>query len=129
MAVTVRCPGARTAPVMRTFTCCHTGREKTGAKTPMALLKAIGKESIAILSSEENRGFHCRSIVTQIPINGQSRAENFYHDFFYSAGLVEKAVSSLKEGGTNISTARLYQMIVENGDKVMTHYYPLSLSR
>ena len=35
---------------MRTFTCCHTGREKTGAKTPMALLKAIGKESMAILS-------------------------------------------------------------------------------
>ena len=38
-------PGARTAPVMRTFTCCQTGREKTGAKTPMALLKAIGKDS------------------------------------------------------------------------------------
>ena len=42
---------------MRTFTCCHTGREKTGAKTPMALLKAIGKESMAILSGEENIGF------------------------------------------------------------------------
>src|SRR5438128_10502559 len=60
---------------MRTVTGCHTGREKTGAKTPMALVNAIGKESIAILSGEENRGFHCRSILTQIPINGQSRAE------------------------------------------------------
>jgi hypothetical protein len=66
MAVTVRCPGARTAPVMRTFTGCQTGREKTGAKTPMALLKAIGKESMAILSGEENTGCHCRSIVTQM---------------------------------------------------------------
>jgi hypothetical protein len=56
IAVTVRCPGARTAPVSRTCTCCHTGREKTGAKTPMALLKAIGKESMAILSGEENTG-------------------------------------------------------------------------
>jgi hypothetical protein len=43
----------------------------------MALLKAIGKESIAILSGEENRGFHCRSILTQIPINGQSRAKTW----------------------------------------------------
>ena len=33
-------------------------------------LKAIGKESMAILSGEENLQFHCRSIVTQIPING-----------------------------------------------------------
>jgi len=33
------------------------GREKTGAKTPMALENAIGKESIAILSGAENRGF------------------------------------------------------------------------
>ena len=40
------------------------GYEKTGAKTPMALLKAIGKESMAILSGEENLQFHCRSIVT-----------------------------------------------------------------
>src|SRR5438445_4410968 len=76
IALTVRLPGARTAPVRRTFTCGQTGREKTGAKTPRALLKAIGKESIAILSGEENRGIHCRSILTQIPINGQSRAEN-----------------------------------------------------
>jgi len=29
----------------------------------MALLKAIGKESMAILSGEENTGCHCRSIV------------------------------------------------------------------
>ena len=42
---------------MRTFTCCQTGREKTGAKTPMALLKAIGKDNMAILSVEENMGF------------------------------------------------------------------------
>jgi hypothetical protein len=55
---------------MRPFTCCHTGREKIGAKTPMALLKAIGKESIAILAVEEHTGFHCRSILTQIVING-----------------------------------------------------------
>jgi hypothetical protein len=30
----------------------------------MALLKAIGKESMAILSGEETLLFHCRSIVT-----------------------------------------------------------------
>jgi len=30
----------------------------------MTLLKAIGKESMAILSGEEHTGFHCRSIVT-----------------------------------------------------------------
>ena len=41
---------SKDAPVMRTVTCCQTGREKTGAKTPIALLKAIGKESMAILS-------------------------------------------------------------------------------
>src|SRR6516162_7463814 len=62
IAVTVRFPGARTAPVMRTCTCCQTGREKTGAQTSMALLKAIGKESIAILSGEAHSGYHCRSI-------------------------------------------------------------------
>ena len=52
------------------FPCCHTGREKTGTKTPMTLLKAIGKESMAILSGRREHEFHCRSIVTQIPING-----------------------------------------------------------
>jgi hypothetical protein len=36
----------------------------------MALLKAIGKESMAVLSVEENMEFHCRSILTQIAING-----------------------------------------------------------
>jgi len=36
----------------------------------MALLKAIGKESMAILPVEANPGFHCRSMVTQIPIKG-----------------------------------------------------------
>jgi hypothetical protein len=36
----------------------------------MALLKAIGKESIAILSGEEYMGYHCRSIVTQVAVNG-----------------------------------------------------------
>jgi hypothetical protein len=50
IAVTVRLPGARTAPVRSTLTCCHTGREKTGAKTPMILVKVIGRESMAILS-------------------------------------------------------------------------------
>jgi hypothetical protein len=39
--------------------CCQTGREKTDAKTSMALRKAIGKESIAILSGEEYLGYHC----------------------------------------------------------------------
>ena len=43
---------------------------KDWAKTPMALVKAIGKESIVILSGEENMGFYCRSIVTQIGKNG-----------------------------------------------------------
>jgi len=43
-----------------------TSREKTDAKTSMALINAIGKESIAILSGEEYRGYHRRSIVTQI---------------------------------------------------------------
>jgi hypothetical protein len=32
--------------------------------------KAIGKVSMAILSVEENTGLHCRSIVTQVVING-----------------------------------------------------------
>jgi hypothetical protein len=36
--------------VRRTFTCCHTGLEKTGEKIPMTLVKAIGKESLVILS-------------------------------------------------------------------------------
>ena len=49
-AVTVRWPGARTAPVLRTFTCGQTGGEKTGAKTPMTLVHVLGKESLAILS-------------------------------------------------------------------------------
>ena len=89
IAVTVRLPGARTAPVIRTFTGCHTGREKTGAKTPIALLKAIGKESMAVLSVEVHTWFHCRSILTQIVINGQSRAKwmeiNFYIHFVSKA--------------------------------------------
>ena len=79
----------------RTFTCCHTGREKTGAKTPMALLNAIGKESLAILSVEENTGFHCRSILTQIAINGQSRAKKvvvnrmpYFTDLVQSEGIL-----------------------------------------
>ena len=37
---------------------------------PNGTAKAIGKESIVILSGEENIRFHCRSIVMQIPING-----------------------------------------------------------
>jgi hypothetical protein len=47
-----------------------TSREKTDAKTSMALINAIGKESIAILSGAEYMGYHCRSIVTQVAING-----------------------------------------------------------
>ena len=65
----------RTAPVMRPCTCCHMGREKTGAQTPMALRKAIGKASMAILSGTEHGRCHCRSIVTQMEINGQSQAK------------------------------------------------------
>ena len=63
MAVTVRCPGAGQRRSGGLSHCCH-GARKTGAKPPMALLKAIGKESMAILSGEENLQFHCRSIVT-----------------------------------------------------------------
>jgi hypothetical protein len=48
--VTVRFPGVRMAPVRRTFTCCHTGLEKTGAKTAMTLTNGVGRESIVILS-------------------------------------------------------------------------------
>src|SRR4030095_14381776 len=81
IAVTVRLPGARTAPVSRTFTCCQTGREKTGTKTPMTLLKAIGKESMASLSGRREHEFHCRSIVTQIPINEKSQAESLAENF------------------------------------------------
>jgi len=40
-----------------------TSHEKTDAKTSMALINAIGKESIAILSGAEYMGYHCRSIV------------------------------------------------------------------
>jgi hypothetical protein len=50
LAVTVRVPGARTAPVRRTFTCGQTGLEQTGETIPMTLVKAIGKESMVILS-------------------------------------------------------------------------------
>jgi hypothetical protein len=32
--------------------------------------KASGKESMAILSGRREHEFHCRSMVTQIPING-----------------------------------------------------------
>jgi hypothetical protein len=58
--------GERLLQERRTCTCCHTGREKTGAKTSMALTNAIGKESIAILSGEKYMGYHCRSIMTQL---------------------------------------------------------------
>jgi len=43
---------------------------KDGAKIPMTLVQAIGKERRALLAVEENTGFHCRSMVTQIVING-----------------------------------------------------------
>ena len=52
----------------------------------MALLKAIGKESMAILSVEKNTGFHCRSDTAQIVINGQSRAQTLrtqFHTLWY----------------------------------------------
>jgi hypothetical protein len=41
----------------------------------MALRKAIGKERMAILSGAAHRAWHCRSMVTQMVINGQSRAK------------------------------------------------------
>jgi hypothetical protein len=47
----------------------------------MALVNPIGKESMAILSVEENMGFPCRSILTQIVINGQSRAKKKSKNF------------------------------------------------
>ena len=40
------------------------GARKDRGKDPNGMLKAIGKESMAILSGEENLQFHCRSIVT-----------------------------------------------------------------
>ena len=52
------------------------GARKDRGKTPMTLLKAIGKESMAVLSVEVHTWFHCRSILTQIVINGQSRAKS-----------------------------------------------------
>ena len=39
----------------------------------MALRKAIGQESRAVLSVAVHTGCHCRSIVTPMVINGQSR--------------------------------------------------------
>src|SRR5215468_4029210 len=92
MAVTVRRPGARIAPVRSPLTCGHTGREKTGAKTPMALRRAIGKESMAILAAEENTRLHCRSIVTQIVINGQSRAKRLFEKYQAASRLSIKRV-------------------------------------
>ena len=64
IAVTVRCPGARTTPVMRTCPGCHTGRATTAAKPPIALGKAIGRESLTLLSGGRDYGFPCRSMVT-----------------------------------------------------------------
>ena len=49
------------------------GARKDWGKDSRALLKAIGKESIAVLSGEEKLEFHCRSILTQIAVNGQRR--------------------------------------------------------
>jgi hypothetical protein len=47
MEATVRVPGARMAPVMRTWACCQTDREKTGTKMEMTLVNVVGKENIA----------------------------------------------------------------------------------
>jgi hypothetical protein len=50
LTVTVRGPGARTAPVRRTVTCGHTGLETTGETMPLTRVKAIGKQSLGILA-------------------------------------------------------------------------------
>jgi hypothetical protein len=44
--VTVRLPGARIAPAMRTLTWFQTGHEKTGAKIEMTPMNVFGKEII-----------------------------------------------------------------------------------
>jgi hypothetical protein len=46
------------------------GSRKDRGNDSDALRKAIGKESMAILSVAENMGFHGRSILTQIAIIG-----------------------------------------------------------
>jgi hypothetical protein len=66
IAVTGRFPGARTAPVRTTFPGCQTGRDKTGAKTPMTRLQVIGKASLAVLAGAANTGCHGRSMMTQL---------------------------------------------------------------
>jgi hypothetical protein len=48
--VTVRFPGVSMAPVRRTFTCCHTGVEHTGAQMAMPLTTGVGSERLIILS-------------------------------------------------------------------------------
>jgi hypothetical protein len=45
--VTVRLPGARIAPAIRTLACSQTGYEKTGAKMAMTLMNVSGKEIIS----------------------------------------------------------------------------------
>ena len=71
------------APLMRTCTGGHTGRDTTGAKVPMALVKELGKERMALLAVAENQGVHGQSILTHIAINGQSRAESELHTPFF----------------------------------------------
>src|SRR5687768_15274591 len=44
---TVRLPGARMAPVIRTLACGQMGRANTGTKIEMTLRNGFGKESIA----------------------------------------------------------------------------------
>jgi hypothetical protein len=54
MAVTVRFPGARTAPVRRTLTGCHTGRENTGAKPPWHCARRSARRAWPSVQDEEN---------------------------------------------------------------------------
>jgi hypothetical protein len=47
---------------------------------------------MAILSVEENTGFHCRSILTQIAKNGQSRAKSLFEKYQAASRLSIKRV-------------------------------------
>ena len=67
--VTGRLPGARTAPVMRTWPCGQTGLDKTGAQTALTLRHSVGRVSRAIRSSWTRDG-------PARPIDGHSNHHN-----------------------------------------------------
>src|SRR5918996_6440863 len=121
IAVTVRLPGARTAPVRRTFTCCQTGLEKTGEKMPMTLVKAIGKESMVILSGSRELRFHCRSSLTQMAINGQSRAKL---DFIHLCRITESLGQAVQQCARDFHHVGLHRWHVKmsRGPQVSPHH-------